>query len=167
MRCFFAGASFLRRRALFFRSRSSRAGGWLYSRYKKRAMRAFLVGIIVVMFATLVLGTGGIGCGSSTRTNGDASAVLCSVEAPTACPDPSPHYADIAPIINQRCAEPCHSGVPEGPWPLTDYPHVADWADVVRTDLILCLMPPADGGVSMSDDERLAILTWIRCGFPE
>jgi hypothetical protein len=29
------------------------------------------------------------------------------------------------------------------------------------------LMPPADGGTSMSDDERLAILNWIRCGFPE
>jgi hypothetical protein len=97
----------------------------------------------------------------------DAAARVCSVEAPTSCPDPSPHYGDVAPIINQRCVEPCHSGLPGGPWPLTDYAHVADWADVVRDDLILCLMPPADGGISMSEEEKLAILTWIRCGFLE
>jgi uncharacterized membrane protein len=126
----------------------------------------------VVLFAGAVLETGSVGCGKSGAldTDGgavDATAFVCSVSAPTACPDPSPHYADVAPIINQRCVEPCHSGLPEGPWPLTDYEHVADWADVVRTDLIGCLMPPADGGVSMADEERLAILTWIRCGFPE
>jgi hypothetical protein len=41
------------------------------------------------------------------------------------------------------------------------------WADVVRADLIDCSMPPGEGGVAMADEERLAVLVWIRCGFPE
>jgi hypothetical protein len=68
-------------------------------------------------------------------------------------------------IIERRCLG-CHSGVPEGPWPLTTYEHVADWQDVVRTDLLDCSMPPPDAGVPITIDERIAILTWIRCGFP-
>ena len=114
----------------------------------------------ISLLAAAVLGPGGVACVKSEASNldagaMDAAALVCSVDAPNACPDPSPHYGDVAPIINQRCVEPCHSGLPEGPWPLTDYAHVADWADVVRTDLILCLMPPADGGVSMPDEEKL------------
>jgi hypothetical protein len=125
---------------------------------------------------TLLLGTAlcatGAGCVKSASPDADAgasdaAALVCSVDAPTACRDPAPHYSDVAPILAQRCVEPCHSGLPEGPWPLTDYEHVADWADVVRTDLLLCLMPPADAGVAIADEERLAILNWIRCGFPE
>jgi hypothetical protein len=124
----------------------------------------------IVLLAGAVLEVSGCGKSQSSNPDGgaiDAEALVCSVDAPTSCPDPAPRYADVAPIIDQRCVQPCHSGLPEGPWPLTDYQHVADWADVVRTDLILCVMPPADGGTSISDEERGAILTWIRCGFYE
>lgn len=94
-------------------------------------------------------------------------AAVCAVMAPTECPAPAPRYRDVATIVEQRCATPCHSGVPDGPWPLIDYEHVADWADVVRASLLDCSMPPADGGVSITTNERLTILAWIRCGFPE
>lgn len=112
---------------------------------------------------------------AACTTSGDSPAggpdggrsLVCSVTAPAACPDPAPRYADVAPIIDQRCATPCHSGVPNGPWPLTDYAHVADWADAVRADLLDCSMPPADGGVPITTDDRTAVLTWIRCGAPE
>ncbi|HVY38604.1 MAG TPA: hypothetical protein VHM31_11735 [Polyangia bacterium] len=104
---------------------------------------------------------------SSARPDGGGKPLICSVTAPTSCPDPAPRYADVAPIISQRCAMPCHSGVPNGPWPLTDYEHVADWADTVRADLLDCSMPPADGGVPITADDRTAVLTWIRCGAPE
>jgi hypothetical protein len=132
---------------------------------QETAMRSLGISLV----AAAVLGASDLACVKSEAANldsaaTDAAARVCSVEAPTSCPDPSPHYGDVAPIINQRCVEPCHSGLPGGPWPLTDYAHVADWADVVRDDLILCLMPPADGGISMSEEEKLAILTWIRCG---
>lgn len=92
-------------------------------------------------------------------------AVQCTVTAPTECPDPAPRYADVAPIIGKYCASPCHYGVPGGPWPLTDYEHVADWQDIVRDQVLTCAMPPPEERSDITDAERVAILTWIRCGF--
>jgi hypothetical protein len=87
----------------------------------------------------------------------------CSIMAPTACPNPPPQYADIAPIIGVSCV-PCHSGIgAESPWALTDYEHVVDWIDVIHDQLISCQMPPLDGGVPLSAEGRLTILSWIKC----
>ena len=92
---------------------------------------------------------------------------LCEpVEPPTECPNPPPTFADVSPIIGQRCSGPCHSGTPNGPWPLATYQHVADWKDDIRSHLLDCSMPPQDGGVPITTAERVAILTWIRCGLP-
>jgi hypothetical protein len=96
-------------------------------------------------------------------TNDGAAVYACTITAPTACPDPPPHYPDVQPIIQRACV-PCHQGLPGGNWPLLQYSHVADWQDVIRAMLLDCSMPPPDAGVPMSDDERTAILTWIRCG---
>jgi uncharacterized membrane protein len=105
-------------------------------------------------------------CRGGSDVAGDGGALVCTVEAPTACPDPAPTFADVQPIIQSRCT-PCHNGVdPDGPWPLVTYRHVADWADVVRDEVLTCAMPPEDGGIPMTDEDRTAILTWIRCGYP-
>jgi len=90
----------------------------------------------------------------------------CDVTLPTACPDPMPHYADVQPIFERRCATPCHSDTSTGPWPLTSYQDVADWYDVIRDTVGECSMPPRDSGQTLPSDESQAILTWIRCGFP-
>jgi hypothetical protein len=90
-----------------------------------------------------------------------------SLEAPTACPDPAPTFADVAPIFGERCVTPCHSGTPNGPWPLSRYEHIFDWHEDIRSHLLDCTMPPLDGGVAITTEERLAILNWIRCGLPE
>jgi hypothetical protein len=126
--------------------------------------------ILILCFAVLAAA----GCSSEAPGAGvprDAaaigSAVFCMVTAPAACPTPPIHYPDVEPIIQQNCASPCHSGYAGGPWPLTSYEHVADWADNIRSDLLTCYMPPADGGVSLPAADRLAVLTWIRCGYPE
>jgi hypothetical protein len=95
-------------------------------------------------------------------------AYVCeAIEAPTACPEPAPTYADLRPMLDTRCVQPCHSGTPNGPWPLTQYQHLYDWKDDVRSRLLDCGMPPLDGGVPITTDERLAILNWIRCGLPQ
>lgn len=91
---------------------------------------------------------------------------VCDVVAPTVCPDPPPGYAQVEPIFAQRCVS-CHYGMPMGPWPLYEYQHIADWTDVVRADVLDCSMPPRDAGVAMSNEERMAILTWILCGIPK
>jgi hypothetical protein len=111
------------------------------------------------------------GCGPSAQTSDggvstDAAPLVCTVKAPTACPDPPPHYPDVQPIIERTCV-PCHQGLPGGNWPLLQYSHVADWQDVIRAYVVSCMMPPPDAGVPMSDGEREAILTWILCGYLE
>jgi uncharacterized membrane protein len=96
-----------------------------------------------------------------------ADAAVCAVSAPTSCPTPKPRYADVAPIFKQRCVV-CHNGAaPDSPWPLTSYEHIADWYDSIRSELSSCAMPPPASGLTMTDDERVAILSWIRCGFPK
>lgn len=96
---------------------------------------------------------------------GDDPTPSCSVPAPTSCPSPAPRYADVAPIFESRCVR-CHAGEPGGPWSLADYGHVSDWQDTIRVSMRDCSMPPPDAGVPMTVEERVAILTWIRCGLP-
>lgn len=133
-----------------------------------------------VFVAALVLGacaTGDVasdaGAGSTALDAGagsvdpDAAAPMeCDVTAPTRCPEPPPRYADVEPIFQQRCVG-CHYGMPDGPWPLTSYGHVASWANEIRGQVLACTMPPPEEGVPMTVEEREAILTWIRCGVPE
>jgi hypothetical protein len=125
-----------------------------------------LTGVLTIVFATAgpacekagsadVMTDGGV--------EGDAGALLCAVEPPTICPDPAPRFADVQPILQERCVV-CHSGLPGGPWPLLQYSHVADWQDVIRGQMLDCSMPPPDAGVRMEATERVAILTWILCG---
>jgi hypothetical protein len=87
---------------------------------------------------------------------------LCHLPAPTTCPEPAVKYADIAPIVQQRCI-PCHDGRSTH-WPLTDYKHVADWQDIIRSAMLDCTMPPGDAGIPMPTEERMTVLHWIRCG---
>ena len=90
--------------------------------------------------------------------------MVCSVQAPTACAEPAPAYADVAPIFEQNCVV-CHSGQ-AGNWPLSTYSHVASWADEIRGVLLQCAMPPPDSGLRIEDAERDLLLAWIRCGLP-
>lgn len=89
----------------------------------------------------------------------------CPLTPPTDCPDDKLTYADVSPIFEARCIS-CHDGN-HGQWPLTEYQHVADWFGEVRAQLIGCTMPPVDSKSDMSVDERMKILTWIRCGYPK
>lgn len=89
----------------------------------------------------------------------------CDVVAPTSCPEPAPHYADVEPIFEARCIG-CHGGV-SGLWPLTAYSHAADWHDTIRSAMLACAMPPVDSGIHMPLSERQTLLTWIRCGYPQ
>jgi hypothetical protein len=105
-------------------------------------------------------------CNGSNVTDA-GGAVTCNVDLPLECPAEAPTYATVQPIIEKACV-PCHDGAdPDGPWPLRTYKSAADWADVIRADVANCSMPPADGGVPMSDEDRYTILTWIRCGYPQ
>lgn len=105
--------------------------------------------------------------GASDASDGGRSPVaprVCTIKAPTACKEPAPVYADVAPIFEQRCFA-CHGGLTgQTQWPLTTYSHAASWRDLLLAALVLCQMPPADSGLEIPDDESLLILRWIRCG---
>jgi hypothetical protein len=96
---------------------------------------------------------------------GGSPPLACEVTAPTSCPAPAPVYADVAAIIELRC-EGCHSPRWTGPWPLDTYDHVAAWQDTLRAAMLDCSMPPADAGIAMPSEERMVILSWLRCGLP-
>jgi hypothetical protein len=127
-----------------------------------------------ILFAAIAAGSLApvVACGPSSESGagggdpGPDGAVPCNVEPPTECPDPAPTYVDVKPIFDSRCVV-CHDGEFGGPWPLVDYPHVADWRTEIRGELQDCSMPPADAGFTISDEERTAILTWILCGARE
>lgn len=109
--------------------------------------------------------SGGADAGTPDGSDTDAGPFVCNVEAPTSCTDPDLSFSDIEPIIVQRC-QICHSGDTEQ-WPLTSYSHVADWFDLIPPEVANCRMPPPEARIPISDEERLAILTWFRCGYPE
>jgi hypothetical protein len=135
-----------------------------------RATPRALIILCAVLTSVTACGKGGGAVSDATGGAGDpqdAGLVACTPIEPPACPDPPSHFNDVAPILQDRCV-PCHyTGNPDGSWPLENYRQVADWQDVVRFDLLNCSMPPADGGVVMTEDERLAFLTWLLCGYPE
>lgn len=96
----------------------------------------------------------------------DGAEFACTVQAPTVCPEPMPHWPDVQPIFQTNCVL-CHYGAVGGPWPLILYEHVRDWQDLVRDMVLDCSMPPADAGFTMSNEDRTRILEWILCGYPE
>jgi hypothetical protein len=115
--------------------------------------------LIAIPLLACVLSVGA--CGDNEKPP-----VACTVTAPAECPEPALYYADVATIFEARCssAAACHAGVKGGPWPLSTYDDVSDWQDVIRAEVLHCSMPPPDSGMSISDQEREAILTWIKCG---
>ena len=123
------------------------------------------------MRALVLMGVAVLGLyGCESDSGGDEA---CNVEPPMACPSDGPTYADIEPILQERCVV-CHDGDPDNAlcpdsmcWALEDYTHVKDWKDSIRAAMISCSMPPPESNVTMTNTERMEILEWIRCGTPE
>lgn len=102
---------------------------------------------------------------SDAGKEGNETPPPCTVEAPTGCTDPDLRYADIEPIIEERCLG-CHDGRGEQ-WPLTSYSHVANWFTQIRSMMLTCGMPPPESGLTMPVEEREKLLLWIRCDVPK
>jgi cytochrome c5 len=118
-----------------------------------------------VVIAVLALGAAACNGGGAVSKQ-DAAPLHCNVQAPTSCPEQHPVFADVQPIFARRC-NPCHNGLAkDGPWPLKSYEEIVSWEDDVRSMVLNCEMPPPDGGIYISEEERQAILQWLRCGHP-
>jgi hypothetical protein len=117
-------------------------------------------------------GSGGAGGGSGGPT--EAGGLGCVEELPVACPDPPVKYSQVEPIFKRSCVSVCHNGTTPDPnnnnlpiWGFTDHEHVVSWQDTIRDHVFRCSMPPQDAGVAMTQDDRRAILAFIRCGSPQ
>jgi hypothetical protein len=93
-----------------------------------------------------------------------AMPIECNLTAPVECTDRSLSYANVQPIIMERCLS-CHDGA-HGQWPLTTYDHVVDWFAEIRGMVLACTMPPPAAQIPMTTEEREVILLWLRCGYP-
>jgi uncharacterized membrane protein len=96
----------------------------------------------------------------------DGGEQVCDVMPPDVCKNPALRFADVQPLFEKHCVN-CHYGQLGGPWPLRSYMDIADWHDVVLSDIAFCSMPPADAGTGMTTAEKQLILDWLRCDFPE
>jgi hypothetical protein len=96
----------------------------------------------------------------------DAIRTSCTATTPPMC-SPTPHYADVEPILQKSCV-PCHPG-PAGAtqWPLTTYSDNEAWAGAIQSELCANTMPPVDGGIAIAAADRLTLLDWAQCGAPE
>lgn len=103
------------------------------------------------------------GGGSAQPGNPDANPNCPLTDASVTCPTDGPSYETVQGIFASRCV-PCHDDRPDGNWPLMTYDQVFEWSDVILRDLNQCTMPPADGGIAVTAEERLAILLWAGCG---
>jgi uncharacterized membrane protein len=125
--------------------------------------------VAAALWCSLCLAACGPSGGSTSEDDAGVtgSTLVCTVTPPTSCPSPAPRFIqDVQTIFVQRC-QACHDDPPTGQqWPLIDYQDIVDWQDTVRADLSDCSMPPPDAGTGMTDDERLRVLQWIRCGAP-
>jgi hypothetical protein len=74
-------------------------------------------------------------------------------------------YSDVKPIFDGTCTSAgCHTGIGDAPWSLKDYQDVADWQELVRADILDCSMPPPESNLRITNEDRMKILTWVRCG---
>lgn len=93
------------------------------------------------------------------------TASLCPNDLPAECPTDSPHYADAAAVISQRCY-PCHApGGQSSDKLLTTYAQVYSRRASVLTQVYSCAMPPSTAP-QLSPTERALLLAWLVCHAP-
>jgi hypothetical protein len=119
--------------------------------------------------ASALLGGSG-GCSGEAPPTGSGSSMSasqalahCGPFDASACSVPGPSFAkDIQPLLDRDCNT-CHT-LGSTLWPLTGYQDVRDWVGVIVPDVEGCMMPPLDGGTTMSSADRALLLDWVACG---
>jgi hypothetical protein len=102
-----------------------------------------------------------LGCGTAVS---NPPAGNCPSDLPTACPSAPSYMTDVAPAITATCF-PCHQGSAIQQRPYDSYVEVAADRDAIRTQLLICQMPPA-GSPQLTAEQRKALLQWLVCAAP-
>jgi len=119
------------------------------------------------MMAGALASLASLGCASSgtaAGTEGGGGAGGCPNDLPESCPSPEPSFAaDVAPVLQERCA-PCHSpGGLAAERPLTSYASVHALRSPVLNQVYGCNMPPSTAE-PLAAGERDVLLAWLVCG---
>lgn len=99
------------------------------------------------------------GCGPGAAPNPNNS---CPSDLPTSCPSSPSYMNEVAPLVVTKCG-PCHLAASVQQRPLDSYTTLTADRDSVRTQLLVCQMPPT-GSPQLSDAERHTLLQWLVCG---
>lgn len=95
------------------------------------------------------------------------SAPPCGPVPVNECPDAgAPSFQNqVFPILDAKCNN-CHAH-DKKLWPLTDYTHVSEWQTRIAGTVGDCTMPPPNGPLPLTAEERRQILVWTICGGPK
>jgi hypothetical protein len=101
---------------------------------------------------------------SATGSGGAGGGGSCPNDLPASCPSPAPKWAaDVAVVVEARCAI-CHAaGGAAADKPLTDHAEVFARKGAVLNQVHACKMPP-EGATPLTAAERLALEGWLVCG---
>ena len=97
-----------------------------------------------------------------------APAPVCPHDLPSACPSPAPSWsADVGGIVASVCGQ-CHTdgGVEQSSFDFSTYQDVYMERGSMLDQVYACAMPPSDAGVTLSLEEREALLGWLVCNAP-
>ncbi len=106
------------------------------------------------------------------RSDAVAAAPACLRALPpqSAC-GAVPSYAnDILPVVHRSCVTGCHEpGGVAANQDLSNYTKLTQDLTPVLTQVLGCVMPPADAGpdAALGATERMELLTWLVCGSPD
>ncbi|MEP7122242.1 MAG: hypothetical protein ABJE95_15080 [Byssovorax sp.] len=127
--------------------------------------KSILLGPVVVMLAACGETSGSTS--STGGTGGGGGGASCPNDLPASCPVPAPKWgADVAPVIEARCAV-CHAmGGVAADKPLTTYAEVFSRRGAILNQVHACKMPQA-GSTQLTAAERAALQGWLVCGAPD
>jgi hypothetical protein len=101
------------------------------------------------------------------RTVADCPRVL---PPESACGSVPSYENDVLPVLRRSCLTGCHEpGGVASNQDLSTYRALTHDVTPVLTQILGCIMPPADAGLNaaLSASDKMELLQWLVCGFPE
>jgi uncharacterized membrane protein len=111
---------------------------------------------------TLACLSAGLACGPHAQN--------CPNQSSPTCPAVVPDFAtEVQPIFQAVCVT-CHSpGGQEASVPLTSYAEITNprFKTTAFSNVLGCVMPPANAPMALSESDRQVLLAWFACGTPD
>lgn len=106
------------------------------------------------------------GCGDNTSSPAPSTTPTCPNDLPDACPSSPPTWdSGVSSLVESKCAI-CHTSGGQAAFrPFDTQSEIQASQSSALNQVYACKMPPSGGG-TLTDDERVTLLTWFVCGSP-